>query len=72
MSKKITEMTAEEIWAASGDMSINEAIRSYGSPWYAAKAAVDCVSEESPIENDEDLCIHHRLTRAVEAYLLKN
>lgn len=70
--KTVSDMTPQEIWEKSGDMGIAEAIRSYGSPYNAAKAAVRFVDEEYPIPvGDEASNELVRIERKVEEWLLK-
>lgn len=69
MTKRITEMTGEEIWTAAGDMSINEAVQAYGSTMAAAKEAVLFVEEEKPTTNANE---HDNVCRRVEQYLINS
>jgi len=73
VTKTVADMTPQQIWEQAGDMGIAEAVRSYGSPYNAAKAAVRFVDEEYPIPvGDKANDSLGRIERKVEAWLVKS
>ncbi len=66
----IDQLSAEQAWAAVGDMSIPEAISSYGGVCNAAHAAVDCLRENNTLVVDgkfaDKYAIGHLLRRIMD------